>query len=595
MSADLEDVRDVSALSEEEAQLERLRHSAAHVMAQAVKRLWPEATFAIGPTIDNGFYYDMQVPEPITAEDLPKIEKEMRRIAKKGFPFEQEHWPKAQALEFFHDDAFKQEIIGGLADDEVSIYKQGEFTDLCRGPHLDRTSQLKHFKLTSVAGAYWRGDENRPMLTRIYGTAWLTAEELEEYLQKQEEAKARDHRRVGKDMGLFSFHPEAPSMPFFGPKGAVVYNELMAYVRGLYREYGYDEVITPQIFDTSLWKTSGHYDNYLENMFLVNADEREFGVKPMNCPSHCLMFSESKWSYRDLPVRMADFGRLHRYERSGVTHGLTRVRSFSQDDAHIFCSTDQIASEIEGVIDMVQRVYRDLALGQPKVFLATKPEKALGDAAVWEKAEAALKQVLDASGLEYEIEEGEGAFYGPKIDFSFLDVLDRPWQLSTIQLDFNLPERFDLKFTTSEGSDERPVMVHRAVLGSFERFLGILIEHHAGAFPYWLAPVQAKVLPITDDQHEWAQEVHAELKAAGLRAEVDLRSEKLGRKIRDAQLQKVPWMLVVGAREAEERQLAVRLLRGGDQGEMSVQEFIREALEDIERKAALGAKRAATE
>jgi threonyl-tRNA synthetase len=355
----------------------------------------------------------------------------------------------------------------------------------------------------------------------------------------------------------------------------------------LYLDYDYDEVITPQIFDTSLWKTSGHYDNYLENMFLVNVDEREFGVKPMNCPSHCLMFSESKWSYRDLPVRFADFGRLHRYERSGATHGLTRVRSFSQDDAHIFCTADQIGEEIQSVIDMVKRVYQDLDLGKPKVFLATKPEKALGDAAVWDKAEAALKAVLDASGLEYEVEEGEGAFYGPKIDFSFQDVLDRPWQLSTIQLDFNLPEAFQLKYTASGGDDERPVMIHRAVLGSFERFLGILIEHHAGAFPYWLAPVQARVMSITDDQAPWAEEVRDMLLEAGLRAEADTRGEKLGRKVRDAQVQKVPWMLVVGGREAEDRQVAVRLLRGGDQGAMSVEEFIREARQDIANKAPL--------
>jgi threonyl-tRNA synthetase len=587
MSADLDDVRDVSTLSDEEAEIERLRHSAAHVMAQAVKRLWPEATFAIGPTIDNGFYYDMDVPEPITPEQLPAIEKEMRRIVKKGFPFEQEHWPRSKALDHFAGDPYKVEIIEALEDDEVSIYRQGEFTDLCRGPHLERTGQLKHFKLTSVAGAYWRGDENRPQLTRIYGTAWPTAEQLEEHLRKQEEAKTRDHRRVGKDMGLFSFHAEAPAMPFFQPKGAMLYNTLMEYVRGLYGKYGYTEVITPQIFDTSLWKTSGHYDNYLENMFLVTVDEREFGVKPMNCPSHCLMYGESKWSYRELPVRLADFGRLHRYERSGVTHGLTRVRSFSQDDAHIFCTPDQIAEEIRSVIAMIEEVYRDLDLGRPKVCLATRPEKALGDAAVWEKAEAALKEVLDGSDLDYEVEEGEGAFYGPKIDFSFLDVLDRPWQLSTVQLDFNLPERFDLKFTTSADLDERPVMIHRAVLGSFERFLGILIEHHGGAFPYWLAPVQARVLAITDEQVPFAEEVLSELRTAGLRAEADLRSEKLGRKIRDAQVQKVPWMLVVGRREADDRQVAVRLLRGGDQGVMPVEEFVREALQDVTRKAPL--------
>ncbi|MEM7248388.1 MAG: threonine--tRNA ligase [Acidobacteriota bacterium] len=585
--SDLDDVRDVAVLSEEELAVEKLRHSAAHVMAQAVTRLWPGTTLAIGPTIANGFYYDMNVPETLTADDLPKIEKEMRRVAKRNFKFEQEDWPKDQAQEFFKEDPFKLEIIDGLEDAEVSIYKQGEFTDLCRGPHLAHTGQLKHFKLLSVAGAYWRGDETKPMLTRIYGAAFRTAEELEAHLEKLEQARQRDHRKLGKELGLFSFHPEAPAMPFFHPKGTTVYNLLQEYVRGLYREHGYDEIVTPQIFDTQLWKTSGHYDNYLENMFLVDVDGREFGVKPMNCPSHCLLFSESKWSYRDLPVRFADFGRLHRYERSGVTQGLTRVRSMQQDDAHIFCTPDQVGQEIEGVIAMVQKVYADLGLGEPKVTLSTKPEKALGDAALWEKAESALREILAASGMDYEIEEGEGAFYGPKIDFFFNDVLDRPWQLSTIQLDFNLPERFELKYTNSESQAQRPVMIHRAVLGTLERFMGILIEHHAGAFPPWLAPVQARILPIVDELNETAESILAELKAAGLRAEADLRTEKLGKKIREAQLDKIPYQLVLGKREAESGQVALRLLRGGDAGAMPVAEFLARATKAIDDKASL--------
>jgi threonyl-tRNA synthetase len=581
------DVPDVETLSPEEQQVHALRHSAAHVMAQAVRRIWPGTRLAIGPTIKDGFYYDMEIPARVTEEDLPRIEKEMRRIAKTNVPFEREHWPKTEARAYFADEPFKLEIIDGIAGAEVSIYKQGDFTDLCAGPHVDRTGRLQHFKLTSVAGAYWRGDENNPQLTRIYGTAFLTAEELDLHLKRIDEARARDHRRLGPQLGLFSFHQEAPAMPFFHPKGTVVYNELMAYIRGLYREEGYSEVITPQIFDTSLWKTSGHYEHYRENMFLVEVDEREFGVKPMNCPAHCLLFGESKWSYRDLPVRFADFGRLHRYERSGATHGLTRVRSMSQDDAHVYCRPDQIGDEIRGVIRMVQRVYHDLGLGAPEVHLATRPESALGDPALWARAEAQLERVLADSGMEYVLEEGEGAFYGPKIDFFFHDVLDRPWQLSTIQLDFNLPERFDLTYTTPEDKPERPVMIHRAVLGTFERFLGILIEHHAGAFPPWIAPEQVRILPITDGQHEYGGQVRARLHAAGLRVALDDRSEKIGKKIREAQLAKVPWQLVIGAREAEAGEVAVRYLRAGDAGSRTVDDFLAEALADVAGRAPL--------
>ena len=580
--------KDVTTLSPEALAIEKLRHSAAHVMAQAVRRFWPTTRFAIGPTVENGFYYDMDIPEKVTVEDLPRIEDEMRRIVAEDHAFGRQHWEKAKARDFFRDQAFKLEIIEGIADPTVSIYSQGEFTDLCNGPHLDRTGELKHFKLTAVAGAYWRADERNAQLTRLYGTAFRTQEELDLYLHRLEEAKARDHRKLGRELGLFSFHPEAPAMPFFHPKGAVVYNALMAYVRELYWDTGYQEVITPQIFDTSLWKTSGHYDHYLENMFLVEADERELGVKPMNCPAHCLLFSEGHWSYRDLPVRFADFGRLHRYERSGVTQGLTRVRSMSQDDAHIFCTVGQIEDEIRGVMAMIQRVYGDLALGSPKVHLSTKPATgALGDAAVWARAEAILRDVLDHSGYAYVVEEGEGAFYGPKIDFFFEDAIGRSWQLSTIQLDFNLPERFDLAYSTADDEKERPVMIHRAVLGTLERFLGVYLEHCAGAFPPWLAPVQARVIAITDDQATRAQEIVAQLRAVGIRADADLRSEKMGKKIRDAQLEKVPWQLVLGKREVAEGTVAVRLLRGGDQGAKPLAAFIEEALTAVRTRAPL--------
>lgn len=581
------DVRDIDGLTDEELTLEKLRHSAAHVMAQAVRRLWPDTRLAIGPTIEHGFYYDLDVPETVTPEDLARIEKEMRRIVKANLPFEREHWPKDEARQFFAAEPFKLEIIDRIEDDDVSIYRQGDFTDLCNGPHVDRTGRIRHFKLTSIAGAYWRGDERNPQLTRIYGTAFASAEELEAHVERLEQAKARDHRKLGKELGLISFHPESPAMPFFHPRGAIVYNELTSYMRGLYWDEGYSEVITPQIFDTSLWRTSGHYEHFIENMFLCEIDEREFGVKPMNCPSHCLMYAETKWSYRDLPVRFADFGRLHRYERSGATHGLTRVRSMAQDDAHIFCTMDQVRSEIEAVIRMVRRVYADLDLGEPEVHLATRPAKALGDAALWEKAELALQDVLASSGMAFELEAGEGAFYGPKIDFFFHDALDRPWQLSTIQLDFNLPERFDLRYTTSADSEERPVMIHRAILGTFERLLGILIEHHAGAFPPWLAPEQVRVLPITDDQAARATEIVAVLREKGLRASADTRSEKVGKKIREAQLQRIPWQLILGKKEVAEGSVSVRYLKAGDAGSRPLDEFVQEATEDVRARRPL--------
>jgi threonyl-tRNA synthetase len=545
--------------------IDTLRHSTAHLMAQAVKRLFPDVQITIGPTIEDGFYYDFKRDEPFTPEDLERIEKTMRKISKENLVVRREEVPRAESIRMFREmgEHYKAEILEGIEADTVSLYRQGEFVDLCRGPHVPTTGRIKAFKLTGVAGAYWRGDERNEMLQRIYGTSFPTREELDEHLALLEEAKRRDHRRLGKELDLFSFDPVAPASPFFHPKGTVVYNGLVDFIRSLYRTYGYEEVLTPQIFDTELWRRSGHYDNYKDNMYFSYLEEREYGVKPMNCPAHCLMFAERKRSYRELPIRYADFGRLHRAERSGTLHGLTRVRSFSQDDAHIFCTVEQIESEIVGVLRMIDDVYGVFGFEQRKVYLSTRPEKSIGTDAMWERAEAALAAALERAGMEFEINPADGAFYGPKIDFNFMDVLKRWWQLATIQLDFGaLPERFDLAYVTPEGHDARPVMIHRAVLGTIERFMGILIEHCAGAFPLWLAPVQAKVLTLTERQEEFGAEVTRRIRDAGFRVELDDRNEKLGYKIRAAQLEKIPYMIVVGDKEAANGTVAPRLRSG---------------------------------
>ena len=477
----------------------RIRHSAAHVMADAVLELFPEATFAIGPPTDDGFYYDFGVSQPFTPEDLGRIDGLMRERIAADTGFVRSELGRGEAVELFEHQPFKQEIIDEIPEEEaISLYRHGEFTDLCEGPHVERTGQIAAFKLLTIAGAYWRGDERRPMLQRIYGTAFESAEALAEHLRLREEAERRDHRRLGRELGLFLFDPVAPGSPFFLPKGALVYTMLVDYVRGLYERYGYQEVITPQIFSTELWKRSGHYDNYIENMYLVEAEEQEYGVKPMNCPGHALLYAAELHSYRDLPLRYADFGRLHRNERSGVTHGLTRVRSFSQDDAHIFCTQEQIASEVAGFVAMASESYRVFGFDDVRVVLSLRPEKRVGADEVWDRAEAALAGVLRELDLAHETAPGEGAFYGPKIDFFVPDAIGREWQLGTVQLDFSMPERFDLEYAAEDGSLQRPVMVHRAMLGSLERFLGVLIEHYGGAFPLWLAPVQATVIPIAD-------------------------------------------------------------------------------------------------
>lgn len=561
--------------------VETMRHSAAHVMAHAIQRLWPHAKFGIGPTVENGFYYDVDLGDvKLTPEDLPKIEAEMKKIIKERKGFVRNEHSVEEAIEMFKrlNQPFKVEIIENLRDQAgaktVSTYTEGDFTDLCRGPHVKYVNEIKAVKLMSVAGAYWRGNEKNPMLTRIYGVAFESQAVLDEYLHLLEEAKKRDHRKLGKELGLFSFHPEAPASPFFHPKGTIVYNRLVQYIRDLYGPYEYQEVITPQILDVQLWKTSGHYDNYVENMYFTEIDEREFAVKPMNCPTHCMIFNESKHSYRELPYRMADFGRLHRYEKSGVTHGLTRVRSFCQDDAHIFCRNDQIEQEIRSVTNMIFKTFDLFQFTDMKVFLSTRPEKRVGSDALWDQAEAALKNALDKLGRPYSINPGDGAFYGPKIDFIVKDALKREWQLSTLQLDFNLPERFKLEYTASDNSPQRPVMIHRAVLGSLERFMGVLIEHVGGAFPFWLAPVQARLVPIKDTHNAYCEEFLRKLKDLGYRVDVDDRNETMGLKTREAQMAKIPFSLVAGDREAQGGQFAVRKYGERESKVMTQEEII---------------------
>jgi threonyl-tRNA synthetase len=565
--------------------LEVIRHSTAHLMAQAVQELFPGTQVTIGPVIENGFYYDFVRTEPFTPEDLTRIEKRMKEIVSRNLVVVRHEMTKSEAVKLFAamGESYKVEILEGIPDDRVSVYQQGDWKDLCRGPHVPTTGKLGAFKLTGLAGAYWRGDEKNAMLQRIYGTAWATEADLKRHLELLEEAKRRDHRRVGKELDLWSFHAIAPGSPFFHPKGAFIYNALIGFIRRLYERYGYGEVITPQIADVELWKRSGHYENFRDNMFFCEIDEREFGVKPMNCPGHTYVFGSAKRSYRELPLRYADFSKLHRYEKSGVMHGLTRVRTFSQDDAHIFCTPEQVQGEITRVIEMAGIVHRAFGFEDIRVFLSTRPAQRMGSDAMWDHAEGALRAALDANELPFQLHPGDGAFYGPKIDFLFRDALRREWQLTTIQLDYALPERFDLTYVSAEGKDERPVMIHRALLGSIERFLAILIEHTAGAFPLWLAPVQVRVLTLTERQEAYGGEVAAELRAKGLRVEVDARNEKLGYKIRQAQLDKTPYMLVVGDREAAERTVAPRTRTGEQLPVTSVEELASRLIEEAKQ------------
>ncbi len=567
---------------------DNMRHSAAHVLAEAVLTLFPDAQLTIGPPIEDGFYYDFAVENPFTPDDLKKIEKEMQRSIKSNTDFVEREVTRDEALELVKDNQYKVEILQGIpADEKVTFcsHSDGEFEDLCRGGHMERTGDIRAFMLLSTAGAYWRGDENNPMLQRIYGTAWESLDAQKDYLRRREEAEKRDHRKLGRQLGLFFFDPIAPASPFFLPKGAVVMNSLIDYVKELYGKYGYDEVMTPQIFNTDLWRKSGHLEAYSENMYFVDVDEREFGVKPMNCPAAAMLYQADSHSYRDLPMRMADFGRLHRNERSGVTHGLTRVRSFVQDDAHIFCTVDQIGQEINSFLAMLQEAYNTLGFENYRFELSLRPEKRVGSEEMWDKAEAVLTELLDASGHEYTAESGEGAFYGPKIDIFNPDALGRDWQLGTVQLDFSLPERFDLEYAAEDGTRQRPVVVHRAMYGSLERFLGVLIEHHAGALPLWMSPVQAVLVPIADRHIDFCYEVLTELKKVGIRARVDDSNDRMNAKIRQAQLQKVPYMLVAGDREIEGGAVAVRTRTGDDLGAIVVADVVEKLRTEIAERA----------
>jgi threonyl-tRNA synthetase len=545
--------------------LDTLRHSTAHLMAQAVQDLFPGTQVTIGPTIENGFYYDFKRSEPFSPEELERIEKRMAELVRADLKIVREELPRGEAIKLFRGmgEHYKVEIIEGIPDERVSLYRQGDWVDLCRGPHVPSTAALKAFKLTSVAGAYWRGDSRNEQLQRIYGTAWASRKDLDAYLKRVEEAKQRDHRRLGPALDLFSLHPIAPGSPFFHPKGTIIYNRLIQYIRELYARYGYSEVVTPLIYKTDLWKTSGHYEAFRNDMFLMDVHDGEYGVKPMNCPGHCYLFASRKYSYRDLPIRFADFSRLHRFEPSGVLSGLTRVRSFAQDDAHIYCTPEQLDHELEQFVAMTKEVYKVFGFDRIEVTLQTRPEKFLGRIELWESAEAALRRCLERAGFAIKVLPGEGAFYGPKIGFDFRDVLERSWTLATVQIDCAMPERFELRYVTPEGTEAVPVMLHRAVLGSIERFIAILLEHCGGAFPLWLAPVQARILTVTDDQKQYAQKLFDQLRHDDWRVELDDRNEKLGYKIREAQLAKIPYALVIGDKEVAAETVAPRR-RGGE-------------------------------
>lgn len=558
--------------------LEVIRHSTAHLMAMAVQSLYPGTQVTIGPVIEDGFFYDFAPAAPFTVEDLPKIEARMRELVKADHKIQRTEVSREDAIRKFSamGEKYKVEIIQGIPDDHVSIYSQGDWTDLCRGPHVPSTRYLKAFKLTSVAGAYWRGDEHNAMLSRIYGTAFAGKEALEEHLKLVELARQRDHRKLGREMGLYIFDPISPGSPFYLPKGVIIFNALVDYMRRLYRRYGYDEVVTPLIFKNELFNTSGHWENFRENMFLSPDPDSEtntidtgpdgwhqgYGLKPMNCPGHTFVYRAEKRSYRDLPLRLAEFSRLHRAERSGTLHGLMRVRAMSQDDAHIFCREDQIEDEIALNLQMVRDVYGALGFQRVEFKLATMPEHHLGTAEQWQMSEAKLGNAMKRNEIAYEINPKEGAFYGPKIEIYVSDALKRKWQVATIQLDSNMPERFDLSYTNSAGAEERPVMIHRAILGSLERFIGVLIEHTGGVLPFWLAPEQVRVLSLSEKVETYAGEVTGLLKREGFRAHADIRNEKLGFKVREAELAKVPYMIVVGEREAADRSVSIRLLRG---------------------------------
>ena len=566
--------------------LHAIRHTASHVMAQAIQHLFPDVKFAIGPAIDNGFYYDMDSEHVFTPEDLREIEKEMAKIVKQNIPLVRSEVPRKDALARFaaEKEIYKVELINDLPEDAViSLYTQGDFTDLCAGPHCPSTGRVKAFKLMSIAGAYWRGNEKNKMLQRIYGTAFPSKEELDDYLHMLEEAEKRDHRKLGKELDIFSMHDEGPGFPFFHPNGMRIRNAILEYWHQVHRKYHYEQVMTPMIMNRDLWIRSGHWDHYRENMYFTKIDDMDYAIKPMNCPGGMLVYNSHPHSYKELPLRYAELGLVHRHELSGALHGLFRVRCFTQDDDHIFMTPEQIQLEITNVIKLFNEVYSTFGL-KYHAELSTRPENSMGDDASWELATEGLRKALEANHLDYIINEGDGAFYGPKIDFHLQDSIGRTWQCGTIQLDMQLPEKFNCEYTGEDGLKHRPVMIHRVVYGSIERFIGILIEHFAGSFPVWMAPNQVRVMPITDKQLDYAKEVNDKLFELGYRTQLDDRSEKIGKKIREAQVQKVPFMLIVGEKEVESRTVAVRQRHGGDLGAMSLEDFIARMQKDIDAK-----------
>jgi threonyl-tRNA synthetase len=568
--------------------LDILRHSSAHLLAHAVKELFPEAQVTIGPVIDNGFYYDFSYARAFTPEDLQKIEKRMNEIAKQNLPVSREVMSRDEAVKFFkkQGEHYKSEIIESIpAEEELTIYKQGEFSDLCRGPHVPSTNKLKVFKLMKVAGAYWRGDAKNEMLQRIYGTAWSSKEELDAYLFQLEEAEKRDHRKLGKQLDLFHMQDSSPGMVFWHPKGWSLWLEVENYMRQMFKDYGYQEIKTPTVLDKSLWESSGHWENYHENMFTTASENRDYAVKPMNCPGHVQIFNSDLHSYRDLPLRLAEFGSCHRNEPSGALHGLMRVRGFTQDDAHIFCTEDQIKDEVVTFNEMLFKAYSDFGFKDISVLLSTRPDKRVGSDEVWDKAEQSLEDALKETGLDYVVQPGEGAFYGPKIEYTLKDSLGRIWQCGTIQLDFNLPTRLGAEYVAEDNSRKPPVMLHRAIVGSMERFIGILIEHYAGSMPLWLAPIQVVFLNIADSQREYVEELVDLFTKKGIRCTSDLRNEKITYKIREHSIQRTPYLVVLGDRERDARQVAVRTQKGEDLGVMSIDDFLTHLNKDIQNRS----------
>ncbi len=569
--------------------VEVIRHSTAHLLAQAVKSLFPSAQVTIGPVVDNGFYYDFSYERPFTPDDLAAIERKMEELAAQSLPVERREMPRDEAVDFFlrQGECYKAEIIRDIpADQPISLYRQGDFIDLCRGPHVPDTGRLKAFKLMKIAGAYWRGDSRNEMLQRIYGTAWADRKELKDYLRRLEEAERRDHRKIGKALDLFHMQEEAPGMVFWHPKGWVLWQIVEQYMRAIFRDHGYAEIRTPLVVSRTLWEKSGHWEKFQGDMFTTASEQRDYAIKPMNCPCHVQVYNQGLKSYRDLPLRLAEFGSCHRNELSGVLHGLMRVRGFTQDDAHIFCAEGQIQSEVSSFIDLLHQVYADFGFTKVQVKLSTRPVNRVGSDEVWDRAEAALEEALNAKGLEWQLQPGEGAFYGPKIEFSLSDCLDRVWQCGTIQVDFSMPERLGAVYVAEDGSKRTPVILHRAILGSLERFIGILVEHYAGYFPLWLAPVQAMVLNITDAQTDYARGVEMALRSRGLRAESDLRNEKIGFKIREHSMQRVPYLIIVGEKEIESRTVSLRTQKGDDLGLFSLDGLMEKLCAEVNERVA---------